>query len=467
MDEKFCSAKKAVFAMMNEEMQKSVPFQLNPLLSSLEKQARRFLRDAMYYDYGEPRDFNEAFGILKANDLNIASLKAFQKFVARRLIADTYHVNSYVQESLVDVYRTVDEVINFLGKPRGNDLACTKAEELFYRLTKFEDRLEESLQRGPVRWGFLKARKFVHWDIVVVFRYFYSLLWFCPATGCRCAPIEKETAALLQQVRQVANENQRLCREIRDFETLYWATRESDIASLIFVSASLTFVASVIFTTAWIFSIRALTDLAFLSTAVASFGAILAMSHLFRKFFILARLGIVLRKKDREVTEDRKSDLALVRSVTYTQLLLTLALFCTASAAAIALALSVAQNAFGGKIATPKDLPFWIAMGALLTAIGSTIFFFFVDFVVRYKLTTELGPFVCSIFKNEINEIHQSFVVDPTNSVDTKHVQEVETWEYTARGFLHKYRLDTVFAADRFGQILQYIQSGGIKNHST
>jgi hypothetical protein len=34
------------------------------------------------------------------------------------------------------------------------------------------------------------------------------------------------------------------------------------------------------------------------------------------------------------------------------------------------------------------------------------------------------------------------------------------SWEYTARMFLHQYRFDAVFAADRFGSILQYIQSG-------
>jgi hypothetical protein len=46
------------------------------------------------------------------------------------------------------------------------------------------------------------------------------------------------------------------------------------------------------------------------------------------------------------------------------------------------------------------------------------------------------------------------------NEIDTKIVQDRENWEYVAREFLHKYRFDTVFAADRFGTILQYIQSG-------
>jgi hypothetical protein len=48
----------------------------------------------------------------------------------------------------------------------------------------------------------------------------------------------------------------------------------------------------------------------------------------------------------------------------------------------------------------------------------------------------------------------------PINDIDTKQVQERETWEYVAREFLHRYRFDAVFAADRFGSILQYIQAG-------
>ena len=103
----------------------------------------------------------------------------------------------------------------------------------------------------------------------------------------------------------------------------------------------------------------------------------------------------------------------------------------------------------------------------MVTSIVSTVFFFVVEFGVRYKLSTELGPFVCRIFKNEIKEIHNTFAVAPTNSVDAEQVHETEAWEYTARDFLHKYRFDTVFLADRFGQILQFIQSTEMKNMST
>ena len=44
--------------------------------------------------------------------------------------------------------------------------------------------------------------------------------------------------------------------------------------------------------------------------------------------------------------------------------------------------------------------------------------------------------------------------------LETTQYVDKDIWEYTAREFVHKYRFDTVFGADRFGTIVQYIQSG-------
>jgi hypothetical protein len=84
--------------------------------------------------------------------------------------------------------------------------------------------------------------------------------------------------------------------------------------------------------------------------------------------------------------------------------------------------------------------------------------------VVRYRLPTELGPFVCNIFRTEIAAIYEEMAHRPTNSVVPKAVLERQACEYTASAFLHLYRFDTVFAADRFGQILQYLQSPADKS---
>lgn len=176
MDERLLMVLNAVFAMMTVEKQREIPPELNPILRILEKKARRVRRDAIYYDYGDPTEFNLAYDVVKDDPFDVANLKNFQK-VLLNLMVDLYHVNSYVQETLVDMYRAVDDVINRLSQPSSSEKISSMAEILFNQLLSFESRLEQSLQRGPVRWGFVKVRSVRHWDLVVSLRYFYDLLW--------------------------------------------------------------------------------------------------------------------------------------------------------------------------------------------------------------------------------------------------------------------------------------------------
>jgi hypothetical protein len=453
--------------MMGTEEQLAVPDNLNPLLAMLDEKSKEFHRSALYYDYPEPSEFLEAYRMVRNDIFDVFQLKEFQKYLVRELMIDTYHVNSYVQSALVDVYRAVEEILFILSQHlKHEEEKSQQAEELFYRLTSFESRLERSLQRGPVRWGFLKVRKFAHTDLAVCARYFYSLLWMFPTHECCLIPIEKDTLSVLRQIRTFTNDHEArtLYRAVRDVETLYWGTHESDIASLITVSSSLTFLTSLVFTTARIFSIGYLTNLAFYSAAASTLGAILAVVHLVRKFCILIRLWLILGERAGMVPEQDIESLKLVRWVTMSQVLLTVARFCAATAAAVALPFSVAELGFGSFIKTNGAVPFSIAFGSLVTAITSAFLFFIVEHLVRYRLSPELGPLVCNVFKSEIREIYKQYSVPPSNTVDTREVRERETWEYTAREFLHRYRFDTVFAADRFGPILQFVQSAEMQN---
>ena len=68
---------------------------------------------------------------------------------------------------------------------------------------------------------------------------------------------------------------------------------------------------------------------------------------------------------------------------------------------------------------------------------------------------------MCEPFRERIGQINNSFTkADSVVEIETTQKMEAEAWEYTAREFLHEYRFDTVFAADRFGTILQHLQSG-------
>jgi hypothetical protein len=273
--------------------------------------------------------------------------------------------------------------------------------------------------------------------------------------------------SLIKQARHVSGLHQSLVlrREIRDMEGLYWASRESDIASLIFVAGFSVFWASVVFTISRLVKLIGrirvvLVDVAFWAVLASAFGAILASFHLWRKLLILVNLYFTLGEKFRNApSSDDRDNIRKIRRVTFTQVLLTVTRLLAAGSATVALPWSVAVRQFGDRISTNADIPFWVALGSVCTAVGSTVFFFIVEYRVRYNLSPKLGEFVCESFREEIEAMFR-VLSRPLNNIDTKQVQERETWEYVAREFLHRYRFDAVFAADRFGSILQYIQAG-------
>ena len=470
-DNRFLKVKKAAFRAMDQNVRKKVPTKDNPYLIDLEEKKQRFIDDVAYYDLDDPEEFFEDFRTLREQINQPKAIRHFQKLLSTYYIPELYQVNSYLQEDLVQIYKVCEEIHHELTEDVTKSRDSDKAVHFFERVLDFGPRLENSLQRGHIYWGFLKQRKFLDWDICVVFRYFWSLLC-CSSRGCTIplSSIENETYGIIREARSVYDlrKGSNLKREIRDLEYLYWATRESDIASMIFISASLGFIVS------WIFSISriitrlggpsSVTEVAFWAQLASAVGAILAAFHFIRKSFILISLWCTLGGKVRAAGKDREARRALgyIRGVTFIQLLFTLARLGASLGSAVALPWSVAQNAFPDKIGTDEAIPLWIALGAFCAAVGSTIFFFLVEYVIRYNLSPDLGQFVCEAFREDLESRFKVLSL-PENKIDTKQAQERKTWEYVARDFLHQYRFDTVFAADRFGSILQYIQGGMIK----
>lgn len=458
VDNKLRRLKKAAFALVDRQAQQACPLSLNPFVLHLEESVNKFRTLARYYDYKEPDEFNRDYEVLKKNVFNLHQLRSFQKLVACKYIASSYHVNSYVQESLVQVYRVVAEMIQLLSQSADRILGGSDTATLLRSVSSLEPRLKSSLQRGAVQWGFIKRRSLVHWDIIVCFRYIYNFLWCSRCSGSEFSPIQNEIHTLLIRLQEVSS-GLVLRREIRDLEMLYWATRESEIASLITVFASLTLVTSVILTAARVVRIQPLIMIGFYSSAVAALGAALAASHFIRKSIILHSLSAELRRKATTAIGTQLSGIQRIQIVTHIQLFLTVLRLVAATASSVALPFIVAETGFGGSISTRQNAPFYIAFAAVLTAVASSLIFLCVEYIVRYNLPTHLGPFICELFRFEIEQLYDAVLVTP-NDIDSKESQSRDTWSYVARDFLHQYRFDAVFAADRFGQILQYIQGG-------
>jgi hypothetical protein len=462
IDEKMLRVLKGVFSLMDRQQQVAFPIRQNPFFVDLKQKVTIFLTDIDYYDCAKPTEFLMLYEHLVKNINDPKEVLSFQALLASKYLPDEFQVNSYLQEDLVNVYKATGELYYLLTDTKNE--SNPQASELFNELTMFCDAVEESLQRGPTRFGFLKKRRFAHWDCMVALRYFYSLFCCVGSTGKTLpdAPTSVKILGLAKQAQTVSlsSSSPTLARECRDLEGFYWATRESDIASLIFVTSFIIFITSILFTIARIFRIQSLLNVAFWAFLPSALGAILAAFHLWRKFWILVKLASTLGSKSKTpLSSDDRHNICKVRRVTWTQVALTVARFISAFTAAVALPWAVAENAFGDRIKAPMNAPFWLAFVSVCAAVGSTIFFFIVEYEVRYNLSPRLGEFVCESFREEMEAMFLTMSV-PRNDIDTNQVQERETWEYVAREFLHRYRFDTVFAADRFGSILQYIQGG-------
>lgn len=467
-DEKYLHVLKGIYSAMDRSAQDAVRKEDNPFLLILEQQKDTFLKNAKYYDYDEPTEFLNSYRKLTDNINDPDNIREFMGLLTSKFIVDTYHVNSYMQEYLVNIYKECDDLVRFLTQ--SDKSGAQEAANLFQRLVKFRPRLERSLQRGPTRWGFVKKRRFLQWDMFVLVTFFWDAL--CCATKKGSPPgalISTETLSLVKQARYVSTQNNSriLRREIRDLEALYYATKESDIGSLIFMAGFFTFLSNTLATCANIFQIntdgqayRNFETVISVTLLTTAFGAIISAFHFFRKFFILVRLFCILGGKVRQATStDARDRIKEVRWVTFTQIFLTVVRLSAALAAAVALPWAFAELEFGDDINTDPDSPAWVAVGAVSAAVAAAVLFFIVEYLIRYNLSPKLGEFVCEAFRDEIEAMYTVLEL-PINDIQTKQVQERKTWEYVTREFLHKYRLDTVFAADRFGSIMQYLQSG-------
>lgn len=461
--EKLLQVKKGIFSVLDRHTRETYSGEVNPFIVNLDRQVDLFLKAAKYYDYPEPTEFNEAYAKLISNINDPEEVHIFQELLASKFIPDIYHVNSYVQEYLVQLYKTVDEMSYLLTQSIDRQSGIEQAKNLFDRVEAFTPRLEQSLQTGRVKLGFIKSRKLLHTDIPIAIRYLYSSICCASAKrSSRFAPIETETLGIVKAMRQVsqAHQSQVLRREIRDFDQLYWATRESGIASFVFIAGFLVFLAAILFTTSRIFVIHILVNVAYWGVAATALAAVIGVWHFSRKFGHLTRLWFVLGTKIRLATStDDREALRKIRTAAVTQMILTLMRAGMGASACVALSWSIAENGYQHRLAVGPKVAFWIALGMVSLAILTTLMFFFFEFTQRYALPPKLGEYVCEAFRDEIEAMYKVLSV-PLNDIDAKQVQERTTWEYTAREFLHKYRFDTVVAADRFGAILQYIQSG-------
>jgi hypothetical protein len=460
-DKKMLRVLKGVFSLMSPDQRDKFPTDKNPFAEDLGQKVNTFFKRAKYYDLddADTKPVRAAYDHLMESCNDPLRIISFMRQLVTEFIPSTFHANSYLQDDLVNIYKILHEMMGLMG--RKNVGMVKGASDLYEKLLAFRPRLEASIQRGDVKYGFLKERKWYQWSLPVTFQYLFSS--FLPK---RLSSIALEIGKIVAKVKWAQSNsegNDSLRREARDLEELYFATTESEIGSMIFLSGLIVFVTATLFALFRVVaSLRPSPSILLEITRWASIGsllgALLAFFHLIRKMKHLVKLDATLGKG--QMATD--AQVVRVRTITRTQELLTAVRLVTNALACVALPWTVAVQAWGGS----DTLPVWIAVAAVFMAVFATVFFFLVEFVVRYNLDPCLGRVICEPFREQILKLKASFSSRGGRAgIDTIKSLEAEAWEYTAREFLSSngYRFDTVFAADRFGSIVQYIQSGKLE----
>jgi len=474
---------------------------LNPYWKELKRLRKEFLYEAKYYD--EPQEsiksFEAAFRTIHADDP--VTLKAFRKRLITEFIPKTFHINSYLQETLVRMYRVVHQNILF-QEAEGGKLIAKEIEKMLPILRKD---LKPSLQRGPIRYGFV--RKELQWyqhPLVVGIRRFLRI-------PSREQLITRKVYKLLKG--RSETEVPALRRSHMATRQLYYATIESQSACRIILSAAVVLLSGFLFSVFRFISffwpenpetgepeeywVRLLVDITAWAVVGTVLGAIVAVSHFTSKMGHLMFLfwQIFNHSVSRGSNSKLKPEARVILSTTLWQILLTFIRLLANVLACVALPWSAYQSSTGFKpfAGLPADFPLWCAAASLGLMIIAAVLFRFVELFIRYNLDPKLGKAIFNLFKEELDDIYESqlegllqahLVVKRTKYArrttaetraliaaanetiqhDDPSIEE-QAWELTARHFVssEKYRFDTVFAADRFGSIFQYLHLHGRK----
>jgi hypothetical protein len=458
-DEKMAGVKKAVFSLMTRQQRDSFPNEENPFSAGIHDLVTKFIQKARYYNTAEDKiaKFESAYLRLQSSIRDETKSVKFIRQLLQEFIPNTFHVNSYLQEHLVEIYKAIDEMLTLAKLSPTQGMEGSMA--LYRQLLAFEPVLKASIERGHIKFGFV--REHAHWyqnPLPVTIRYVLS-----PIFGS--SQVARQTRSILRKIEAMKPDSPHtLSRPLMDLNTLYYATKESEVTSVIIFSSTIVFFFTSFFSlvrlidfgsdASWIGTINNV--LAWISL-ISLIGSLLGIDHFVRKLRHLFNVSYALRA--------RRSDAGIRRflSVTRTQQFAVLLRLLVSIAATIALPWSVVVMQFGPILFDSGDYPLYFAGFATVASILALFFFVVVELSVRYNLDPCIGRAVCEPFRERIAQIKDTFT--PPDAANTVHIQttqclERDAWEYTTRQFLHEYRFDTVVGADRFGTILQHLQSG-------
>lgn len=403
VDKKMLSLMKDVFAMMTEDQRDRIPLQDNPYLEALENSVKSFLKHCEYYNMPDEKinAFEKAAEHYLRSSKNQSNTISFVRQLVKEFIVDAFHVNSYLQQHLVAIYKELDDILTLMKE--GKSSGTTGAHELFDMLRKFRPQLESSIERGDVKYGFIREHTWYQSPLPVSIRYLLGP-FLCHQT------IAAKTLSVLRKAESLdIDHNPRIRRPIQDLRDLYHATRESEVASMMVLSAFIVFCFSIFFSIFRVIEllvdrgwVKTVLDAASWAAIGSTLGSSLAVFHFLRKLGHLFHLnaGLASMRSDPRVRR--------VRTVALFQEFLVLIRLLAVTGATIALPWSVVVGTFGTQFSLDASFPAYVAGGAAAAAVLATFCFIIVEFLVRYNFEPKLGAAVCEPFREKIETLKKA-----------------------------------------------------------
>jgi hypothetical protein len=400
-DQKYNRVMKSVFSLMTRDQRNlfTGPNQ-NPFFVSLDHYATVFVDLAKYYNMPEAdvASFESAYKDFQESNRDQASTVSFMHLLVTVFIAGTFHESSYLQEALVNLYKELNDMLDLVREAPSNGLVG--AVDVYRQLLSFQPSLEASIQRGAIKYGFLRACAWHQTVIPVSLKFILS-----PCFGK--ASIGGKTLAVLNAVKSLRTTDstveKTLSRPIRDLAELYHATKESETSSMMILSAYITFVLSICFSIIriieisgprenykseleWIDTLLSVASWASLGTLL---GAFIAVFHFYRKLKHL--FGLV------GFLTPRRSDPSIhtAIAVTRTQEFITMIRFFSVIGSSASITLFIVSQTVDRRIY--RKIAAYIALGAVGAAVMSVLLFVLFEFFVRYNLDPRLGRAVSSL----------------------------------------------------------------------
>jgi hypothetical protein len=487
-DDLFKQAERGAYDVMSRDAQKQ-SLHASPYVNDLRSMMDAFVKMCAYYNFPEPKELFHHFEAFVEDVHGDRACSEFDEYLVSVAIAETFYKSAYLQDHLVKMHEVVRDMMYWRSQSSEPGTAVDmQAQCLFERVVVLRRVLEKSIRRGHIRFGFIRTGNYSKSHVGDLVKFWINILmypillfrrddlspsnarasakaWYKPA-NIAITETARDARALAERASHA-----KLARAAFDLESFTIASNESYTASFIIFSALLSFCTGIVFT---IGNIAARVKVQKWSTDLTSAGsysfglvtplsAILALFWLSRVQFHIIRLALLLNTKMKPLSDEPRGKLKSCIKMALAQGLLTQVRMCIALATAVALpwALCVREASTFGLNFTDRseNVPFYIASAAVIASVVSWFVFFWKEYVVRYNLPSKLGQHVCAAFLDDIEHNRQTVDIPHSSTLD-HHRLERTTWEYAARVFIRKYRFDAVFGADRFGSLLQYVQSG-------